>query len=161
MHFSLVSDGKMVYNISNASLKGDTRMLPDSRDVARAAIALAMTVSREEENAQKQCLLERNIQSAASDFGGDFSSSVMKIIERAVVIAKREGLAGEKSHEEGAVAGAAHDAVTQVSSKAMGLNVGGKIGVARSEDHVAVAVFFTVGLVHLNEVCIGLGHRAV
>ena len=135
--------------------------LPDSRDVARAAITLAMTTTREEESAQKQRLAQQGIKSAASDFGGDFVTSVMKIIERAVVIAKREGIIGEKSHEEGAVAGAAHDAVTQVTDKAMGLNVGGKIGVARADGHVAVAIFFTVGLVHLNEVCVGMGHRAI
>ena len=135
--------------------------MPDSRDVARAAIILAMTSSREEETIQKQRLTAMEIKSAASDFGGDFVGSVMKIIERAVVIAKREGIIGEKSHEEGAVAGAAHDAVIQVIDKAMGLNIGGKIGVARAEGHVAVAIFFTVGLVHLNEVCVGMGHRAV
>jgi hypothetical protein len=135
--------------------------MPDSRDVARAAVTLAMTTSREDEFAQKQRLASIEIRSAASDFGGDFVTSVMKIIERAVVIAKREGLIGEKDHEEGAVAGAAHDAVTQITDKAMGLNVGGKIGVARAEGHVAVAIFFTVGLVHLNEVCVGMGHRAV
>ncbi|MGN0752961.1 MAG: HutP family protein [Aristaeellaceae bacterium] len=138
-----------------------TEKLPDSRDVARAAISLAMTATREDETLQKQHLAAQGIRSAASDFGGDFVSSAMKIIERAVVIAKREGLIGEKSHEEGAVAGATHDAVIQVTDKAMGLNVGGKIGVARAEGHVAVAVFFTVGLVHLNEVCVGMGHRAV
>lgn len=135
--------------------------MPDSRDVARAAITLAMTNSREDEAAQKQRLSAMGIRSAASDFGGDLVSSVMKIIERAVVISKREGLIGEKDHEEGAVAGAAHDAVTQITDKAMGLNVGGKIGVARADGHVAVAIFFTVGLVHLNEVCVGMGHRAV
>ena len=135
--------------------------MPDSRDVARAAVTLAMTTSREDEFAQKQRLASIEIRSAASNFGGDFVTSVMKIIERAVVIAKREGLIGEKDHEEGAVAGAAHDAVTQITDKAMGLNVGGKIGVARAEGHVAVAIFFTVGLVHLNEVCVGMGHRAV
>ena len=135
--------------------------LPDSRDVARAAITLAMTVSREDESAHKVNLSKQGIRAAASDFGGDFMTSVMKLIERAVVIAKREGVIGDKSHEEGAVAGAAHDAVSQVSGKAMGLNVGGKISVARTEGHVAVAIFFTVGLVHLNEVCVGMGHRAV
>lgn len=138
-----------------------TQRLPDSRDVARAAISLAMTTSREDEMAQKQRLSVQGIRSAASDFGGDYVSSVMKMIERAVVIAKREGVISEKDHEEGAVAGAAHDAVAQITSKAMGLNVGGKISVARAEGHVAVAVFFTVGLVHLNEVCVGMGHRAV
>lgn len=136
-------------------------MLPDSRDVARAAITLAMTESREDESAWKARLTRQGIRAAASDFGGDYMSSVMKIIERAVVIAKREGVIGEKTHEEGAVAGAAHDAVIQVSDKAMGLNIGGKIGVARADGHVAVAIFFTVGLVHLNEVCVGMGHRAV
>ena len=138
-----------------------TEKLPDSRDVARAAITLAMSTNREDETSQKQRLNARGILCAASDFGGDFVTSVMKIIERAVVIAKREGLIGEKDHEEGAVAGAAHDAVTQITDKAMGLNIGGKIGVARAEGHVAVAIFFTVGLVHLNEVCVGMGHRAV
>ena len=135
--------------------------MPDSRDVARAAISLAMTTSREDESAHKQRLSAQGIRSAASDFGGDYVSSVMKMIERAVVIAKREGVISEKDHEEGAVAGAAHDAVAQITGKAMGLNVGGKIGVARAEGHVAVAVFFTVCLVHLNEVCVGMGHRAV
>ena len=138
-----------------------TERMPDSRDVARAAISLAMTTSREDESAHKQRLSAQGIRSAASDFGGDYVSSVMKMIERAVVIAKREGVISEKDHEEGAVAGAAHDAVAQITGKAMGLNVGGKIGVARAEGHVAVAVFFTVGLVHLNEVCVGMGHRAV
>ena len=138
-----------------------TQRLPDSRDVARAAISLAMTTSREDEMAQKQRLSIQGIRSAASDVGGDYVSSVMKMIARAVVIAKREGVISEKDHEEGAVAGAAHDAVAQITGKAMGLNVGGKISVARAEGHVAVAVFFTVGLVHLNEVCVGMGHRAV
>lgn len=137
------------------------KQTPDSRDVARAAISLAMTESREDEARMKRTLAERGVTGAASDFGGDFNASVMKIIERAVVTAKREGLIGEAFHEEGAVAGAAHDAVSQVSQKAMGLSIGGKIGVARAGDHVAVALFFTIGLVHLNEVCIGLGHRAV
>jgi len=46
-------------------------------------------------------------------------------------------------------------------TKALGLNVGGKIGIARYKDHVSVAVFFGIGLLHLDEVAIGLGHRAV
>lgn len=133
----------------------------DSRKVARAAISLAMSADREEEAALRRSLAERGIRGAASDYGGDFMSSVMRIIERAVVAAKREGLIGETHQEEGAVAGAAHDAINQVSVKALGLSVGGKIGVAREGGHVAVALFFTVGLVHLNEVCVGLGHRAV
>ncbi len=133
----------------------------DSREVARAALSLAMTSNREEETALRKSLMERGIRGAASDFGGDYASSVLKIIERAVVAAKRECVIGETHQEEGAVAGAARDAVMQMSSKALGLSVGGKIGVTREGGHVAVALFFTVGLVHLNEVCVGLGHRAV
>lgn len=133
----------------------------DSRDVARAALSLAMTTDREEEAALKKSLAARGIRGAASDYGGDFVSSVIRIIERAVVAAKREGVIGEMHQEEGAVAGAARDALAQVTQKALGLSVGGKIGVTRSGGHVAVALFFTVGLVHLNEVCVGLGHRAV
>ena len=132
-----------------------------SRAVARAAIQLAMTATREEETELKASLTEKDIVGAASDFGGTFVDSMMKMIERAVVAAKREGVISDTHREEGAVAGAAHDAVCQVSEKAMGFSVGGKIGVARSGEHVAVAVFFTVGLVHLNEVVVGMGHRAI
>lgn len=133
----------------------------ESREVARAAIALAMTSSREEESARKQEMSDKGISAAACDYGGEFVQSVMRIVERAVVAAKREGLIGNIHHEEGAVAGAAREALSQITTKALGLNVGGKIGVARRGEHVAVAVFFGIGLVHLNEVCIGLGHRAI
>ena len=44
---------------------------------------------------------------------------------------------------------------------AIGLGVGGKIGIARSGNNVAVAVFFGIGLLQFNEVAIGLGHRAI
>lgn len=62
----------------------------------------------------------KDIVGAASDFGGTFVDSMMKMIERAVVAAKREGVISDTHREEGAVAGAAHDAVCQVSEKAMG-----------------------------------------
>ncbi len=132
-----------------------------SRAAATAAIQLAMTTTREEEAALKAQLAEKKIAGAASDFGGSFVDNMMKMIERAVVAAKREGVISDTHHEEGAVAGAAHDAVIQVSEKAIGFSVGGKIGIARTGEHVAVAVFFTVGLVHLNEVVVGMGHRAI
>lgn len=133
----------------------------DSREVARAAIMLAMSSTRQEEAGLKASLAAEDICAAAADYGGEFVQSVMKIVERAVVCAKREGLIGDAHHEEGAVAGAAREALSQVSAKALGLSVGGKIGVARRGEHVAVAVFFAIGLVHLNEVCIGMGHRTI
>ena len=137
------------------------RIIGDSRDVARAAIMLAMTATRDEEAGLKADLHTRGICGAAVDYGGEFVPSVMKIIERSVVAAKREQVIGDTHREEGAVAGAAREAVSQVSGKALGLSVGGKIGIARCGEHVAVAVFFGVGLIHLNEVCVGMGHRAI
>ena len=137
------------------------KIIGDSREVARAAIMLAMTATREEEAELKAGLPARGIRGAAVDYGGEFIASVMKIIERSVVAAKREQVIGETHREEGAVAGAAREAVSQVADKALGLSVGGKIGIARGGEHVAVAVFFGVGLVHLNEVCVGMGHRAI
>lgn len=138
----------------------DRDLSTGSREVARAAIMIAMTQSREEEQQCRKKLEESEIRSAAADFGGDFLSGMVRIIERAVVAAKREGLIAEE-HEEGCVAGAAREALSQISSKALGMSVGGKIGVARCGEHVAVAVFFAIGLVHLNEVCIGMGHRSI
>ncbi len=132
-----------------------------SRRVARVAIEMALTDSREQEKEYMQRFFKENIRTAAVDYGGDFISSVNKIVERAVVASKREGVIKEIHADEGAVAGAAREALSQVMPKAIGLNVGGKIGIARKDEHISVAVFFGVGLLHLDEVAIGLGHRAV
>lgn len=132
-----------------------------SRDVARAAIQLSMTRSRDEEQQWRKALLQEGISGAAADFGGEFLGGIVRIVERAVVAAKREQVIGESHLEEGGVAGAAREALNQVTHKALGMSVGGKIGIARCGEHVAVAVFFGIGLGHLDEICIGLGHRAI
>lgn len=132
-----------------------------SKEIAAAAIKVALTSDRNEEKLLKQEFLKEGIHSAAVDYGGEFLSSVTKIVERAVVSAKREGLIDDSHIEEGAVAGATHEALSQLVNKAVGLNVGGKIGIARYKDHVSVAIFLGIGLLHLNEVAIGLGHRVV
>jgi len=133
----------------------------NSRRVAAAAIRMALTETREEEYRLKRELAAQGIQTAAVDYGGEFISSVQKIVERAVVAAKREGVIKETHSEEGAVAGAAREALSQIMPKALGSDVGGKIGIARWDDHLCVAIFFGIGLLHLDEVGIGLGHRAV
>ena len=133
----------------------------NSKEVAKAAILLAMTNDREEENKWKELYKKDFLLVAAVNFGGEFVSSIIKIVERAVIAAKRENIIEDTHHEEGAVAGAAREAVNQITAKALGLSIGGKIGIARKGEHVAVAVFFGIGLVHLNEVCIGVGHRAI
>lgn len=139
----------------------DKQLPGGSRDTARAAVIMSMTRSREEERENQQMFLKEGIRTGAVDFGGEFVTNIMRIVERTVVAAKREGLIDQIHSQEGAVAGAAREALAQITTKALGLNVGGKIGIARSGDHLAVAVFFGVGLGHLNEICIGLGHRAV
>lgn len=132
-----------------------------SKDVVKAAILMALTGDRDEERSLKSQLAQKGIKTAAVDYGGEFISSVMKIVERAVVAAKREGVIEESHNHEGAVAGAAREALNQIVAKALGLNVGGKIAVARSGEHISVAVFFGIGLLHLNEIAIGTGHRVV
>ena len=132
-----------------------------SLDVGRAALAMAISTDRQEEQAMRQRLQNRGILAVAVDFGGEYLSSVKKMIERAVVAAQRQGLIEASHVGEGAVAGATHAALEQITPKAVGLNVGGKIGVARYGEHVCVAVYLGVGVLHLNEVAVGLAHRSL
>ena len=133
----------------------------NSKEVAVASIQLALTPDRKTETAIKQEFAAQGILCAAVNFGGEFITSINKIIEHTLVAAKREGLVSGTHTEEGAVAGCAREALSQIMSKAIGLNVGGKIAIARSGDHISVAMFFGIGLVHLNESAIGLGHRVI
>lgn len=132
-----------------------------SREVAAAALQVALTASTEDERHAKDALAKKGISTCASNFGGEFISSINKIIERTIVASKREGVIASTHLEEGAVAGAAREALSQIMNKAIGLNIGGKIAIARYGDHVSVAMFFGIGLLHLNEVAVGLGHRAI
>ncbi|MGI6713065.1 MAG: HutP family protein [Bacillota bacterium] len=132
-----------------------------SKKVASAAIKMALSESRDEEKVLKRIFLEEKIHTAAVDYGGEFLSSVSKVIERAVVAAKREGVIKDTHPDEGAVAGATHEALSQIMTKGLGLNIGGKIGIARHKDHVSVAVFFGIGMIHLDEVAVSVAHRAV
>ncbi len=133
-----------------------------SKLVATSAIKMALTSSRQEEAKLKEELFSQyGVRAVAVDYGGEFITSVGKIVERSVVAAKREGVVKDTHVDEGAVAGAAREAIAQIMPKALGLNVGGKIGVSRHKDHVSVAIFLGIGLLHLDEVAIGLGHRAL
>jgi len=82
----------------------------ESRDVAQAAISIAMTPTREAEMELKTIHLDLGIQSLAVDYGGEFLSSLQKVVERAVVASKREKLIDDSSHSDGAVAGATREA---------------------------------------------------
>lgn len=138
-----------------------TNYHPGSRKTASVAIKMALTEDRDEEKQLMKQFAAEGIRTAAVDYGGEFIASVKKIVERAVVAAKREGVIKDTHTDEGAVAGATREALSQIMPKAVGLNVGGKIGIARHNDHVTVAMFFGIGLLHLDEVAVGLGHRAV
>ena len=132
-----------------------------SLDIGRAALAMAISTDRQQEQALRPQFQRHGLQAVAVDFGGEYLSSVKKMIERAVVAAQRQGLIEASHVGEGAVAGATHAALEQITPKAVGLNVGGKIGVARYGEHVCVAVYLGVGVLHLNEVAVGLAHRAL
>ena len=76
-----------------------------SREVASAALRVAISANRDEEKALQQEFANQGIYTAGVDFGGEFINSVTKIIERSIVAAKREGIIQDLHVEEGAVAG--------------------------------------------------------
>ena len=71
-----------------------------SRDVVKAAIYMALSENRDEEKILKHQYHENGIKCCAVDFGGDYISSITKIIERAVVAAKREEVIFENHAEQ-------------------------------------------------------------
>ncbi|SKA84081.1 HutP protein [Clostridium sp. USBA 49] len=135
-------------------------MIIDSIAVAKASIELAIS-SREEEKELESKFKEKGILTVAVDVGGNLNNSITKIMERALVAAKRNGIIKDCHVHDGAVIGAAREAIMQVASKANGLNVGGKIGIARSGEHLSVAIFMSIGVLHLNDLVIGIGHRSI
>ncbi|MGI6576173.1 MAG: HutP family protein [bacterium] len=134
---------------------------PNSIDIARAAIKMALSENRSEEKTLKTHFNRQQIRTVAVDYGGEYIASLKRVVERAIVAAKREKVIKATHLEEGAVAGATREALAQIMNKAMGLNIGGKIGIARKGEHISICVFFGVGLLHLNEVAVGLAHRAI
>lgn len=131
-----------------------------SKDIAKVSIEMAMS-SREEEQELKEKYIKKGIKTAAVDIGGNVVESIPKILERTLVVAKRNGLISESHVYEGAVTGATREAIDQILDKSVGFNVGGKIGIARCQEHLSVCIFLTIGMFRLDEVVIGLGHRAV
>ena len=94
-----------------------------SVEIGRAAIQIAITASRSEENTVKEILATKGIKSTAVDFGGEFISSIVKIVERAVVAAERQGLVAETHVGAGAVAGAEEGALVGPVEGSMGVYV--------------------------------------
>jgi len=132
-----------------------------SIDVGRAALRIAISETRQDEHDIRQQFAQENMLAVAVDFGGEFIPSVKKMIERAVVAAQRQNIVPANHIGEGAVAGAVRGAIEQIAAKAVGLNIGGKIGIARHGEHLCVAVYCGVGVLNLNEIAIGLAHRSI
>lgn len=132
-----------------------------SIDVGRAALRMAMSETRDDEDRLKANYAKEGFRTAAVNFGGEFLPSVTKIVERAMVAAERQHIVSDSHVGAGTVAGAAHEALSQVIAKASGFNVGGKVGIARYGEHVCVAIFMSVGVLNLNEMAIGLAHRTL
>ena len=135
-------------------------MESNSTRIAKIAAQMAICDRHEEEHLKKY-YNEKGIKVTAVNIGGNINSSITKILESALVAAKRNELIREEHLHEGAVIGAARDAIMQIAHKANGLNVGGKIGIARGGEHISVCIFLSIGLLHLDEVVIGLGHRVL
>ena len=135
-------------------------MESNSTRIAKIATKMAIC-NRNEEDELKRFYNEQGIKVTAVNVGGNINSSVSKILESALVAAKRNELIRDEHLHEGAVIGATRDAIIQVSTRANGLNVGGKIGIARRGEHISVCIFLSIGLLHLDEVVIGVGHRSL
>lgn len=135
--------------------------MANSKEIGKAAIRIALTEGFEEEKDFKKELSKSGINACAVNIGGNILNSIPKILESALVSAKRNGLIEDTHVCDGAVLGAAKEALVEITEKASGFNAGGKIGIARKDEHVAVCIFISVGLLHLNELAIGLGHRVI
>ena len=105
-----------------------------SKTIARVALRMAISENREEEAQEKKKNSAQGIKSAAVDFGGEYLTSINKFGDHASVAARREGIINDTHSETGAVAGATREALSQIQNKAIGLNVGGKIGIARYQE---------------------------
>jgi len=135
-------------------------MESNSTKIAKIATKMAIC-NRNEEDDLKRYYNEQGIKVTAVNIGGNINSSISKILESALVAAKRNQLIREEHLHEGAVIGATRDAIMQISNRANGQNVGGKIGIARGGEHVSVCIFLNIGLLHLDEVVIAIGHRSL
>lgn len=133
----------------------------ESVDVGRAALRLALSETRAAENDLKASLLEDGIRGCAVNFGGKFLDILPKVYESAIVAAQRQHVISDTHVGDGSVLGAVESAVDQVKVKAIGMNVGRKVGIARWNEHLCVAVYIGVGILHFNEIAVGIAHRTL
>ena len=132
-----------------------------SADVGRAALRMSLTETRTAENELREKLAKEGIRAGAVNFGGKFLDILPKIFESAIVAAQRQHVISDTHVGDGSVVGAVESAIEQIKPMAIGMNVGGKIGIARWNEHLCVAIFIGVGVLHFNEVNVGMAHRVL
>ena len=137
-------------------------MEENNKSVEICRIALRMSISsRDEERKLMKEYKEQGIKTAAVNVGGAMPQSRFKFIESALMAAKRDNLIQDVHTHDGAVIGAMREAMSQIEAIINGLSVGGKIGLAREGEHLAVAIFLSVGILQFNEVITSVAHRSV
>lgn len=132
-----------------------------SADTGRLALEVILTNNREDEHKLIRKLEKRGIYAVAVDFGGEFIKIIPKILESMVVAARRQHVIVEDYLEEAAVLGATRSALEQVKLKGLGCNVGGKASVVRYGENLCVAIYMQIGIINLDDMAIGLSHRAI
>ena len=91
-------------------------------------------------------------------YQGNIINSIPKVLESTLVSARKK-FSRRQTCLGGAILGATK--ARYVVEKASGFHAGGKVGVARCGEHIVVCIFLSIGLLHLDEVVIGLGHRVI
>ena len=132
-----------------------------SSDIGRAALRMALTETRTEEYNLRDRLEKQGIHAVAVNFGGEFLDILPKIYESAIVAAQRQHVITDTHVGDGSVLGAMESCIEQLKLKLIGMNVGGKIGIARWNEHLCVAVYVGVGVLHFNEVAVSVAHRVI
>lgn len=132
-----------------------------SNDIGRAALRMALSETREEETELREMLAKQGIRSVAVNFGGRFLDILPKIYESSIVAAQRQNVISNTHVGDGSVLGALESAMEQIKLKAVGMNVGGKVGIARWHEHLCVAVYIGVGVLRFNELAVGVAHRVL
>ncbi|GLI55858.1 hypothetical protein PM10SUCC1_13720 [Propionigenium maris DSM 9537] len=129
-------------------------------EATKRAIRMAIS-TRDEERGLIEEFAKDGFKCVAVNVGGKMPNIVPKIIENALVASVRKGIIEDTRTYNGAIAGAIREALNQIQNNMNGLSVGGKIGVARQGEDLSVALYFSIGLLHLNETVMAVSHRAV
>ena len=83
-------------------------------------------------------IFKQGIKTTAVDYGGEYVTSAIKIVERAIVAAKREGV--KDTHAERGCSRRHREALSQIMPKGLGFNIGENRH-ARQADHGCSFVF--------------------